>query len=124
MYSSAHKGLTMEEISSVADKLLDETIWFFVPLNHPTNATKLNDYYSKLKTNRTLLEAMVTYCQSHVEKLNENTFTTFNILENYEINDIIFSKFCNMVEGFTHVKRTHNTKIESLSHKHVESLIE
>jgi hypothetical protein len=35
------QGLTMEEIASVADKLLDGTIWFSIPHNHPSNATKL-----------------------------------------------------------------------------------
>ncbi len=58
---------------------------------------------------------MVTYCQSHDQNLNEMTLTTFNILERYEINDIIFTNFCNTVEGSTYVKVTRNTKIESLS---------
>ena len=31
------------------------------------------------------------------------------------MNDIIFTNFCNMVEGSTYVKGTRNTKIESLS---------
>ena len=42
---------------------------------------------------------MVTYCESHDEKLNEKTLTTFNILEHYEINDIIFSNFLQCDEG-------------------------
>ena len=53
--------------------------------------------------------------QSHDEKLNEKTLTTFTIVEHYEINDIIFSNFCNMVKGSTYVKGARNTKIESLS---------
>jgi len=55
----------MEEIASVVDKLLDGTIWFSIPLNHPIDVIKLKYYCSKLKTNRTILDAMVTYCQSH-----------------------------------------------------------
>ena len=43
------------------------------------------------------------------------TLTTFKIIEHYEINDIIFTNFFNMVEGSTDVKRMCNTKIESLS---------
>ena len=93
------QGLTIEEIASVADKLLYGTIWFSIPPNHPTNAIKLKDYCSKLKTNRIILDAMVTYCQSHDEKLNDKTLTTFNILEHYEINDIIFSNFATLWTG-------------------------
>jgi len=52
-----------------------------------------------LKTNIRILDAMVTYCESHDEKLNEKTLTTFNILEHYEINDIIFSNFLQCDEG-------------------------
>jgi len=44
------QGLTSEEIDFVADKILDGTIWFYIPSNHPTNAIKLKDYCSKLKT--------------------------------------------------------------------------
>jgi hypothetical protein len=109
------QGLSTEEIAFVADKLLDGTIWFSIPPNHPTNAIKLKDYCSKLKTNRTILDAMVTYFQSHDEKLNDKILTTSNILEHYEINDIIFSNFCKIVAGSTYVKGTQNTKIESLS---------
>jgi hypothetical protein len=76
--------LSTEEIASVVDKLLDGTIWFSIPPKYPTNAMELKDYCSKLKTNRTILDAMVTYCQSHDEKLNDNTLTTSNILEHYE----------------------------------------
>ena len=89
----------MEEISSVANKLLDVTIWFSIQLNHVANAIKLKDYCSKLKTNRTILDEMVTYCQIHDQSLNEMTLTTFKILEHYEINNIIFTNFCNTVEG-------------------------
>ena len=108
------QGLSTEEIASVADKLLDGTIWFSIPPNYPTNAMKLKDYCSKLKTNRTILDAMVTYCQSHDEKLNENTLTTSNILEHYEIDDIMFANFCKTVAWSIYVKGTRNTKIESL----------
>ena len=100
------QGLSTEEITSVEDKLLDGTIWFSIPPNYPTNAMKLKYYCSKMKTNRTILDAMVTYCQSHDEKLNENTLTTSNILEHYEIDDIIFSNFCKTVTGSIYVKGT------------------
>ena len=43
------QGLTIEEIGSIANKILDGTIWFSIPLNHPTDAIKLKDYCSKLK---------------------------------------------------------------------------
>ena len=99
----------------VAENLLNGTIWFSIPPNHPTDAIKLKDYCSKLKTNITILDAMVAYCQSHVEKLNDKTLTTFNILEHYGINELIFSNFCKTVEGSTYVKGTQNTKINSLS---------
>ena len=94
---------------------MDGTLWFCIAQNHPTDAIKLKYYCSKLKTNRTILDAMVEYCESHNEKLNDKTLTTFNILEHYEINDIIFSNLCKTVEGSTYVKGTWNTKIESLS---------
>lgn len=110
----------MEEIASVIDKLLDGTIWFSIPINHLANAIKLKDYCSKLKTNRSILDAIVTYFESHDQNLNEMAFTAFNILEHYEINDIIFTNFCNMVEESTYVKGTHNTKIESLSYQACE----
>jgi hypothetical protein len=109
------QGRSTKEIASVANKLLDGTIWFSIPPNYPTNAMKLKDYCSKLKNNRTILDAMVTYCQSHDENLNENTLTTSNILEHYEIDDIMFVKFCKTVVGSIYVKGTQNTKIESLS---------
>ena len=43
--SSFHplQGLTAEEMCSVADKLLDGTVWFSIPVNHPTNAIKMKD---------------------------------------------------------------------------------
>ena len=100
------QGLTDKEIVYVADKLMDGTVWFFIPQNHPTNAIKLKYYCSKLKTNRTILDAMVEYCQSRDEKLNDKTLTTFNILEHYEIDDIIFANFYKKIEGSTYVKGT------------------
>ena len=111
------QGLTTEDIVSIEDKLLDGTISFSIPSNHPTNAIKLKDYCSKLKTNRTILDAMVAYCQRNDESLNDKTLTTFNILEHYGITDIIFSNFCNTVVGSTYVKGSWNTKIESLSQR-------
>ena len=63
------QGLTIEEIGSVAEKILDGTVWFSIPSNHPTDAIKLKDYCSKLKTKRTILDAMVQYCQSHDKKI-------------------------------------------------------
>lgn len=98
------QGLTIEEIASVVDKLLDGTIWFSIPPNHPTNAIKLKHYCSKLKTNRKILDGMVTYCQSHDGKLNDKSLTTFNIFEHYEINEIIFSNFYNNVAESTYEK--------------------
>ena len=57
-------------------------------------------------------------CQSHDEKLNDKTLTTFNILNHYGINDIIFSNFPNTMVGSTYVKGAQNKKkIESLSKK-------
>ena len=73
---------------------MDGIIWFSIPHNHSTNDIKLKHYCYKLKTNRTILDAMVEYCQSHDERLNDKTLTTFNILKHYEIDDIIFSNFC------------------------------
>ena len=58
---------------------------------------------------------MVEYCESQDEELNHKTLTTFNILENYEINDIIYSKCYKSIVGYTYVKGTQNTKIDSLS---------
>ena len=58
---------------------------------------------------------MVEYCQRHDEKLNDKTLTTFNILEHYEIDDIIFANFCETLKGYTYVKGTQNEKLESLS---------
>ena len=109
------QGLTTEDIVSIVDKLLDGTVWFSIPSNHLTNAIKLKDYCSKLKTNRTILDAMVAYCQRNDESLNDKTLTTFNILEHCGITDIIFSTFCNTVVGSTYVKGSRNTKIEFLS---------
>ena len=94
---------------------MDGTVWFTIPTNHPTDAIKLKDYCSKLKANRMVLEAMVAYCQSHDEKLNDKILTTSNILEHYGITEIIFANFCNTVTGSTYVKGTRNTKIDSLS---------
>ena len=116
------QGLTIEEIGSVVDKILDGTIWFSIPSNHPTDAIKLKDYCSKLKTKRTILDAMVQYCQSHDNKLNDKALTTSNILEHYEINDIIFANFCTTVEGSTYVKGSRKTKIESFSQQACEVL--
>jgi hypothetical protein len=103
-------GLTTKYIVSIVDKLLDGTVWFSIPLNHPTNAIKLKYYCSKLKTNRTILDAMVAYCESNDENLNDKALTTFNILEHYGITNIIFSIFCNIMVGSTYVKGTENTK--------------
>ena len=71
-------GLTIEEIVSIADKILDGAVWFAIPSNHPTNSIKLKYYCSKLKTKRTILDAMVHYCQSHDKKLNDKALTTSN----------------------------------------------
>ena len=109
------QGLTAEEMCSVADKLLDGTVWFSIPMNHPTNAIKMKDYCSQLKTKRTILEAMVTYCKSHDKNLNDKILTISNILEHYGITDIIFANFCKTMEGCKYVKGSRNTKIESLS---------
>ena len=49
-------------------------------------------------------------CQSHDEKLNDKTLTTFNILNHYGINDIIFSNFPNTMVGSTYVKGAQNKK--------------
>ena len=105
------QGSTIEEIGSVQDKILDGIVWFSIPWTHPTNAIKLKDYCSKLKTKRTILDAMVQYCQSHDKKLNDKALTTSNILEHYEINDIIFANLCTTVEGSTYVKGSRKTKI-------------
>ena len=63
------QGLTTEEIDSVANKILDGTVWFSIPSNHRTNAIILKYYCSKLKTKRTNLDAMVEYCQNHDKKI-------------------------------------------------------
>ena len=109
------QGLTIEEIGSVADKILDGSVWFYIPSNHPIDAINLKYYCSKFKTKRTMLDAMVQYCQSHDKKLNDKALTTSNILEHYEINDIIFANFYTTVEGSTYVKGSRKTKIESFS---------
>ena len=58
---------------------------------------------------------MVRYFQSHDKKLNDEDLTTSNILEHYEMNDIIFANFYTTVEGSTYVKGSRKTKIESFS---------
>ena len=100
------QGSTMEEIASIKDKLIDRTIWFYIRLTQPKNCIQLEHHCSKLKIIITIFDVMVTYCQSHEEKLNEKTLTTFNILEHYEINDIIFSNFLQCGEGVYLCKRS------------------
>jgi len=98
------------KIVSVADKLLDETIWFSIPANHPTNAIKLKNYCNKLKTRKIILDLML-----HILKFMMRNWVIWSLLHLIFSRIIAFSNLFRVVKRSFYVKGTHKTKVESLS---------